>query len=175
MPDVLITATGPDRPGLVDELSGFLHEVGANVADSRMVNLRGRFAVILLAEADDKQVEAIRNGLPSQAQRVGLSVLIEVQQSSDSPPPRPGRAMVLRTESRDQPGIVHRITHLLHEHNVNIEELQTRLDAAAYGQTPRFHMVMHLTPPADLDEAALHTQLQSLCADMGTTYDLGRP
>ena len=34
----IITAVGPDRPGLVGELTGLLHAGGANLLDSRMVN-----------------------------------------------------------------------------------------------------------------------------------------
>jgi glycine cleavage system transcriptional repressor len=43
----ILTATGPDRPGLVDEVSQFLFECGANIEDSRMVNLRGHFAMVV--------------------------------------------------------------------------------------------------------------------------------
>jgi glycine cleavage system transcriptional repressor len=40
MPQMIITAVGPDRPGIVGELTGELHSAGANILDSRMVNLR---------------------------------------------------------------------------------------------------------------------------------------
>src|SRR3954452_21329891 len=46
----IITAVGPDRPGLVGDLTGHLHAAGANLLDSRMVNLRGQFALVLLME-----------------------------------------------------------------------------------------------------------------------------
>ena len=47
----IVTAVGPDRPGLVGELTGHLHAGKANLLDSRMVNLRGQFAIVLLLDA----------------------------------------------------------------------------------------------------------------------------
>ena len=51
MPQLILTAVGPDHPGLVGQLTGHLHAAGANILDTRMVNLRGRFAVLILLEA----------------------------------------------------------------------------------------------------------------------------
>ena len=51
MRELVITAVGSDRPGLVGRLTAPLYEVSANVADSRMVNLRGQFALLLLVNA----------------------------------------------------------------------------------------------------------------------------
>ena len=50
MSQLIITAVGPDRPGIVGELTGHLHSAGGNILDSRMVNLRGQFAIVLLIE-----------------------------------------------------------------------------------------------------------------------------
>ena len=52
----VITAVGPDRPGLVQTLTSALLEASGNVADSRMINLRGQFALILLAFATGTDV-----------------------------------------------------------------------------------------------------------------------
>ncbi|MGD0769134.1 MAG: ACT domain-containing protein [Tepidisphaeraceae bacterium] len=53
MSQLIITAVGPDRPGIVGELTAHLHAGGANILDSRMVNLRGEFAMLILLEAAD--------------------------------------------------------------------------------------------------------------------------
>ena len=41
----ILTALGTDRPGLVDEVSQFIFQHGGNIEDSRMLNLRGQFAI----------------------------------------------------------------------------------------------------------------------------------
>ena len=58
----ILTAIGADRPGLVDEVSQFIFERGGNIEDSRMVNLRGQFAIRAYSAAEEivdaKLVEA---------------------------------------------------------------------------------------------------------------------
>ena len=170
MPDVILTAIGHDRPGLVDALTGFLHEIGANVADSSMINLRGRFAVMLLAEADDEQARQIQAHAPALADQLELDIDVDVQPAADEP--SAGRLFRLHHEAKDQPGIVHRITHLLHQHRVNIEELQTRLEPGQYGQTPRFSMQILVRLPTDADEAELRSRLSELCEAIGSSVEL---
>ena len=44
----VLTLTGPDRIGIVDEVTGLLLERGGNVETSRMARLGGEFAVLML-------------------------------------------------------------------------------------------------------------------------------
>ena len=52
MAHAILTALGIDRPGLVDEVSRFIYDRGGNIEDSRMVNLRGQFAIMVLVGGD---------------------------------------------------------------------------------------------------------------------------
>src|SRR5436190_17120775 len=98
MAQLIVTAVGDDRPGLVGELTGYLHGAGANILDTRMVNLRGRFAVIMLMDAAD--AGAVRKSLP--AERIGLAV--QVEELHDAPAAKGGLPCKLKTYSLDQPG-----------------------------------------------------------------------
>jgi glycine cleavage system transcriptional repressor len=171
MPELVITAVGPDRPGLVDELTGFLTNAGANIGDARMVNLRGQFAVILMAEASDAALATIRRDVAAHGQKIGLVVNIA---SQDGKPVRTaaGVPFKLRTYAMDQPGIVHRITHLLHRHGVNIEELQTRLEAGAHTGTPLFTMELRMTVPPTVPVKKLREDLEQLCDSLNCDVDL---
>src|SRR5207248_4650028 len=55
----IFTALGSDRPGLVDEVSQFIFERGGNIEDSRMVNLRGQFAMMVLVSAEPAAMKKI--------------------------------------------------------------------------------------------------------------------
>src|SRR3954465_15143150 len=68
----IVTAVGPDRPGIVGELTGHLHAAGANLLDSRMVNLRGQFALVLLMECPDASPASttLADALPQAAERM---------------------------------------------------------------------------------------------------------
>lgn len=171
MKQLVITAVGPDRPGLVDEVSGYLLAQGANLADSRMVNLRGRFALILLVEVEDDKAAAIAEEAAKAGEKIGLRVTVSYEED-DPAVQSGGLSFQLKTFAMDQPGIVHRITHLLHEHHVNIEELQTRLETGSYTGTPQFSMQMCITIPADLSIKQLRGELEQLCESLNCNLDI---
>ena len=70
----VITAVGPDRPGLVGRLTAPLLDSSSNVADSRMINLRGQFALLLLAEIPDDRESAVREALLEVARELQLDL-----------------------------------------------------------------------------------------------------
>ena len=53
MPDAVVSALGPDRPGIVAAVTRVLLEHGANIADSRMGLLNGRFSMMLVVSVPD--------------------------------------------------------------------------------------------------------------------------
>ena len=173
MPQLVLTAVGADRPGLVDHLTGFLLECGGNLADSRMVNLRGQFALILLVEASNAAAQRIESRIVEVGKHLGLAVtLIPQAGSSLSESPRAGIPFRIQTTAMDQPGIVHRITHLLHRHGANIEELETRLQAGAYSGTPLFEMEMRVTVPTAVPIKKLRQEVQDLCDSLNCDVEL---
>lgn len=170
MPQLILTAIGADRPGLVDQLTKFLLDHGANIADSRMVNLRGQFAVLMLVEGSDDACAGVRREASAAGKAIGLNITLADQPSAAKQ--AQGVPFVLRTYAMDQPGIVHRITNLLHRHGVNIEELQTRLEPGSYTGTPLFTMELCLTVPTDVSVKKLRDELSTLCDAFNCDVDL---
>ena len=171
MVQLVVTAVGPDRPGLVDELTGRLLDAGANVADSRMVNLRGQFALLLLAEVADDARSSLSQTMNEAGRQMGLTIHVAAQSVSTAPQMQ-GVPYRLRTYAMDQPGIVHRVTHLLHEHRVNIEELQTHLEPGSYSGTPLFTVDLHMTVPSDVSVKTLRRELEGLCDSLNCDVEL---
>src|SRR5262249_40621877 len=124
---LVVTAVGVDRPGIASEFSGHVHKAGANLADSRMVNLRGHFAFVALIEGDEKVVENAKKALEKAAPSMGLT--LEITRAPKADRATQGVPFRLKTYSMDQPGIVHKVTTFLSEQRVNIEELETRLES----------------------------------------------
>ena len=172
MEQLVVTAVGPDRPGLVDELTGYLMEAGGNLADSRMVNLRGQFALILQVEAPDAATgRALAEGVVAAGEKIGLYVSA-VAEDPSAAAPATGLVFRLRTYAMDQPGIVHRITHLLHNRGINIEELQTRLEPGSYDGAPKFAMELRMTVPAAVPINELRQELQDLCNTLNCNLEI---
>jgi glycine cleavage system transcriptional repressor len=166
---LILTAIGPDRPGIVGQFTGHLHDADANILDSKMVNLRGQFAIILLIEASPDAITRIRRNLPAEAAKIGLRLdLAEPHAPAQQITGLPFR---LKTYSLDQPGIVHRISDVLREHGVNIEDLSARQESAPFAGTPLFLMEMRVTVPPAVSIQKLRADLQSLCDSLNCDID----
>jgi len=169
MAQLIVTAIGKDRPGLVGELTGYLHGAGANILDSRMVNLRGQFAVIILLEAAN--TGELKNALPNAANKMGLSLTIAPEPAAPAATTT-GMAYKLKTYSLDQPGLVHKISEVLRSHGVNIEDLSARQESAAFAGDPIFIMEARLTVPPTVQVKKLRTDLDAVCEKLNADLDL---
>lgn len=169
MPQLILNAIGPDRPGIVGDFTGHLHACGANIIDSRMVNLRGQFAMIVLIEADRDAAAKIHSSSPHVAETMGLRLTFA---ESEAPVQlTAGIPFKLKTYSMDQPGILHRVSEVLREYRVNIEDLVARQESAPFMGTPLFQMEMRLTVPPDVSIRDLRGKLDSLCDVLNCDLD----
>jgi glycine cleavage system transcriptional repressor len=166
---LVITAVGPDRPGLVRDISGHIHAAGANLADSRMVNLRGHFALLVLVEGGSEVLEKTRKTVQDAAPSMGLTVTFSEEPAAA---PRTGVPYRLKTYSMDQPGLVHKITSFLQEHGINIEELESDLDSAPFMGTSIFTMEVLLSVPPTVSVKELRQSLENLGATLNCDIDL---
>src|SRR3954463_6083655 len=69
----ILTLTGPDRIGIVDEVTGLLLDRGGNVETSRMARLGGEFAVLMLVSMPEERFPGLDEGweaLASQGYKV---------------------------------------------------------------------------------------------------------
>jgi glycine cleavage system transcriptional repressor len=173
MQELVITAVGPDRPGLVGKITAPLYEASANLADSRMVNLRGQFAIILLAEVPERSVEPIQERLLLLAEELGLTITFRGHEAQeDQWPTTVGVPYELCTYAMDQPGLVHRITDLLQRHGVNVEELETRSQPRPQTGAPLFSMRLTMTVPPTVPIKRLRGELEALCDEINCDVEI---
>jgi glycine cleavage system transcriptional repressor len=170
MPELVMTAVGLDRPGLVGELTEHLFAAGVNLADSRMVNLRGQFALLVLLEGTDAALAQVRATLPAEAQKLGMAVSFAPQATAAGA--RPGVPYRLKTYSLDQPGIVYRMTTTLKRYEVNIEEMETRLESGPFMGSPLFTMSMRLSVPPAVQIRELRAALEDIAGIFNCSMDL---
>jgi glycine cleavage system transcriptional repressor len=173
MNHAILTAIGTDRPGIVDELSQFIFDRGGNIEDSRMVNLRGQFAMMVLLGGPPDAAERIAKDLPEFSKRSGMNA--ELRPAGAERPKAPiTDALPYRLVGTgiDQPGLVHRISHLLREMNVNIESLETRLTPAPYTGAPMFELEAVLSVPRATQLSQLRQKLGAACDEINMDWDL---
>lgn len=171
-PELVITAVGPDRPGIASDFTGHVHAAGANLADTRMVNLRGQFALLALVEGETATLEDVKKRLGEAGPKIGLAIEFASAAPKDTLANREGVPFRLKTYSMDQPGIVHRITSYLREHGINVEELETRLESAPFMGTPVFTMEILMLVPKKVSVKTLRLALEELGDSLNCDVDI---
>lgn len=72
---LVITAVGPDRPGLISEVSSVISEFGCNIEDMDQVVMKGIFILSMLVKlAPALDLNLLRNKLESTCDALGLEV-----------------------------------------------------------------------------------------------------
>jgi glycine cleavage system transcriptional repressor len=165
------TAVGDDRPGLVDEVTRYITERGGNLEDSRMVNLRGQFAMMMLVAGSEEAMSRLHDGLGGL--RRSSRVHAELRPADAGAAQRtPALPFQLNTWAMDHPGLMQSVSHLLGQMGVNIESVDSSLRPAPYTNTPLFEMELVLSVPAETHVAELREKLGDLCDEMNIDWRL---
>jgi glycine cleavage system transcriptional repressor len=162
----VLTAIGPDRVGIVDDLAGLVAARGGNIEESKMAILGGEFAAIMLVSLDPLQLEGLVASLPALEEALGLHFQMKSTRKPENL--RDGRPYTLESISLDTPGIVHSVTAILKQHGINIEELETSTQPAPWTGAPMFHMRATII----LGPQVLVAQLKYDLAQLETDKDL---
>jgi len=70
---LVVTAVGPDRVGLVEQISNFLLKEGCNIEDSKMAVFCGEFTIILLVTGKEDALGRVAASIPSLTAQTGLT------------------------------------------------------------------------------------------------------
>jgi glycine cleavage system transcriptional repressor len=154
---VVLTAVGPDRVGIVDDVSGAVSAAGCNIEESKMSVLGGEFAVIMLVSGPAASVGGLSKSLPGVGEK--LSLHIECRATHEPRAAEKGRPYLLEAVSLDTPGIVHSVTAVLRGYGINIEDLETDTGCAPWTGAPMFRMKAHLIVGASVSIPRLKEEL----------------
>lgn len=157
---LVLTAVGPDRPGLVSELALAIHRAGANLEDSRMAILGGEFALLLMLSGSEAAATAVERAAGPLGERLGLRVLSKRTGRGAHKNYLPYRISVT---GFDRPGIVLRITEVLARRGVNVASLESRLVYAPLSGTPMFVLEAELQVPSEVALSELRRELSAQC------------
>lgn len=169
---LVLTAVGPDRPGIVEAVTKFLLDRGCNLEDSRMAILGGEFALIVLVSGPAAAVETVRAEFATFGSQIGL-----VGTAKDTPGPqaRVDKGYIpfhIRAVGLDHEGIVHHIAHALHQLGANIETLDTQATSAPFTGAPLFTLAMRVAVPPHLSLAELRSKLMAVCDEVNVDVSI---
>jgi glycine cleavage system transcriptional repressor len=167
---MVLTAVGPDRPGLVQEISSAISESSANLEDSRMAILGGEFALILLFSGPPAAVGQVSDRCSTFESRLGLRVALhETKPSTKGQEFLPYR---LRVSGFDRPGIVASISKVLAGMGVNVASLESRVQNAPLSGTPMFVLSAEVQVPSQLVLSSLRKELSAACDEENLDFSL---
>ena len=122
---LVLSALGPDRPGLVAEVTDYLTERGVNVEDSRMAVLGGEFGILVLVSGPPGPIAAVEAGQGALAAATGLSIVLRRTKSPEEHRRAAVVPCLVTAEALDHEGIVRAVSRALHGVGVNIVSLET--------------------------------------------------
>ena len=166
----VFTAVGPDRVGLVDDITEYLVKKRCNILESRMASLGGEFAVIMLLQAPESSYRDISGNLGTLAETIECSV--EIKKTSMDNRHQGWKPYIIHVSSVDAPGIVHALTSVLHSLGINIEDLHTDTVSAPWTGTPMFHLKARISVPAGVSPASLRNTLNALETEKDMDIDI---
>ena len=166
----VLTVVGDDRTGLVDEVTRFVADCGGNLENSRMVNLHGQFAMMMLIGGSQQTMDCLAARLPGLVEE--SRVRAELTPAGADRPAAAAIPYRLTTSSMDHPGLVQPVAHLLSERGINIESADTTLSQAPITGAPLFEMELVLSVPADVAVAELRAALARLCDGLNMDWRL---
>jgi glycine cleavage system transcriptional repressor len=161
---LVISALGKDRPGIIDQLSKAVFDLGLNITDSRMTVLGGEFAILLLVDGQWNQLAKLEDSVGDLEQTLQLTIVTRRTEAR-----APGSKLLpyaVEVVSLDHPGIVHHLARFFSERGINIEDMSTTSYAAAHTGTPMFAVNMHVGIPSDIHIASLRDDFMGFCDSM---------
>ncbi len=169
---LVLSAIGPDRPGIVDAISKLILDHGCNLEDSRMAILGGEFATIVLAAGETAQIAKLRGDATAFGEKNGLIITTQPTSAPGARGPKSARRYALRAVGLDHEGIVHQVAHTLASLGVNIESLESTTTPAPHTGDPQFVLDMQIESPAQLAEEQLREKLTEACEAVNVDVEL---
>jgi len=158
---LVITAFGPDRPGLVERLSGRITDSGCNIEESRLTVLGGQCAMLVLVSGPWHALSKLEGQLDALGQTLGLSLNHERTGKRG----RAEAAIPYSVElvTPDRPGVVRSLVAFFSRNGINIEDLQTSTYPAPHTGSTLLSVVMTVAIPARTHIATLRGDFFDYC------------
>lgn len=163
---LIVSVIGPDRPGLVEQISATVAEADGNWEGSRMIRLAEQFAGMVQVVLPSEKVDDLRERLARlESDDLRISVIHAGETAAASPP---AQRILLEVVGQDRHGIVAAISRTLASLGVNVVELATDCRNAPWSGDKVFQTNAILEVPAGkeipLDE--LREQIEDIAGDL---------
>jgi glycine cleavage system regulatory protein len=165
----VITFIGDDRPGLVEQVSSVIESNRGSWHESRLSQLGGKFAGIVLVSLPSESGDALEADLKALS-ATGLSVRVTpgsaITEHGDY------REITLTVMGPDRLGIVREISRTLAQRQINVVEMDSHVSSAPMSAELIFKARIDAHIPQDTDMDDLHDTLDEIANQMTLEIDL---
>jgi glycine cleavage system transcriptional repressor len=157
---IAVTAIGPDRAGLIRDLSGIVTQASGSIQESRMMALGSEFAILMLIGGNWHSVAKIREKLEALERRGDLTVTVR----DSTPRPQADCApYLIDAIALDHEGIVLGLSEFFARRDLEISEMNTRRYNAPHTGAAMFSVQMTVNVPGSLPLAQLRDEFLDYC------------
>lgn len=167
----IVTFIGDDRPGLVEQLSSTIEQCGGNWNESRLSQLGGKFAGLILVSLPSERAATLESDLKSLS-ATGLSVRVTAASDVPTQPDASGRDIQLTVLGPDRHGIVREVSHALAQHDINVVKMDSEVSSAPMSAEMIFQAKIVARIPGHLNMAELSDSLDTIANSMTLEIDL---
>ena len=159
---LVLSALGPDRPGLVAEVTSYVTERGGNIEDSRMVVLGGEFGVMMLASGTADEIGRIARDTAALHATTGLDISTRETKSAEEHRWAQSIPCTVTCDAIDNPGIVRAVARALHALGLNIVSLETTTYEAPVTGSPLFRLEAQCDAPRGVTIAKVRAAMEAV-------------
>jgi glycine cleavage system transcriptional repressor len=156
-----ISAIGPDRTGIVHDLTHVIADCGGNISESRMASLGNEFAMLLLVSGNWHSLAKLEAELQRFATEAGLTLNLKRTEGRNARTDR--LPYSIDAVCLDQTGIVSALSGFCSSRDIDIAEVATRSYPAAHTGALMFAVQMIVNVPSRLHLAHLREEFMEFC------------
>lgn len=168
---LVLTASGRDRPGILEEVTRLIVKHDGNVESGRFQRLGGDFAMMMFVTAPEDRIDDLRETL-SELHFVKFDVQTRLTEVADGEDETGAVVCSITVVGADHMGIIYQVTRYLADQGVNVESMATEVVAAPMSGTPLFTMSAVVRVPNKLSIEDLREALDYIGDELGVDTDL---
>ena len=163
----VITFAGADRTGLVETLADMVVAHGGDWQQSELTRLGGAFAGAILINVSESGFKNLSSAIEA---NYTDDLVVSLTAVDASPRHEPNLYLTLTGPNRA--GIVYEVTHELSDSDINILQLSSRVENAAWSGGDLFIAELTTRAPESLDIGELRERLDQLENKMTLDIDI---
>jgi len=157
----LLSALGRDRIGVAGDLTAALTRRHIEIEGSRMTALKGKFALLVQVCGEGDDVTGLSHDLSKLGGDLGFDLQLDALEAKPPPAPEKTRPFLIECFSPGPAGL-NAVTRVLHNHCINIEELETETSAAPCSSRIAFYMKARIAIPSSVSTERLRRELRGV-------------